>query len=91
MSDEIKPGDLVMVVRPMLCCGKSSGLGYVGTAEAIPINCYGAKCSFCGDENRDFRRHFMVDGKIVHALRLKKIDPPALADEVEREREVEAA
>lgn len=47
MSQNIKPGDLVMVIRPTLCCGRTVGLGTVHTVLAVhPRTRY--VCGHCG-------------------------------------------
>lgn len=90
MTSDIKPGDLVMVVRPMRCCGAQTGLGSFGIVEGAPVGAYGIQCDSCGDADLDIANIFTIRGNAISRYRLKKIDPPALADEVERVRELEA-
>lgn len=92
MTDAIKPGDLVMIIKPMPCCGYSGGLGLVRTVQAFTSRECGTKCVGCGISNRsDFgpHSHANLGDFYVWLYRLKKIDPPALADETETNRELE--
>lgn len=91
MTSDIKPGDLVMVVRPRPCCGDMSAIGRVAKVVEMPsqqkaVCCLQCLCKF--EDLISFRK--LDDGNVCHASRLIKIDPPALADEVERVRELEA-
>jgi hypothetical protein len=87
MSEQIKAGDLVIVVRGRSCCG--TGTKYIGRIKAVlkvgPVGYarFGVpwKCRNCQKEfdpatliavtNAKTGRGFMVD-------RLKKIDPPPI-------------
>lgn len=90
MTADIKPGDLVMVVRPTLCCNSSLSIGDVGIVAEIPSWADCTTCSNCGFTDSDLNKYRAVRDGGCHVSRLKKIDPPALADEVERVRELEA-
>ena len=84
MSEPIKVGDLVMVVRLSPCgCGI---LGAVFKVMAITENIgNGIRCAVC---NKVARGKFMVahiDAQVSHTnvvdmFRLKRIDPPAIGD-----------
>lgn len=89
MSDLIKPGDLVMVVRPSECCGNYGDIGIIGTVSAIPNWVADMICRSCGTKTLNMTSHVVVMGGGVNICRLKKIDPPALSDDVERIRELE--
>ena len=89
MSAAIKPGDLVLVVRPNACCGSTTSIGTVGTVESNPswgiyaeCDCYGAVCW----RVENFRT---IDGGAYHIDTLQKIDPPAEGDSVPTRREIE--
>lgn len=90
MSADIKPGDLVMVVRPTQCCGSASSIGATGIVEQNPLWAICASCDACGDIDYDIDSFRTIQGGGYHFSTLKKIDPLALADEVERVRELEA-
>ena len=93
MSDAIKPGDLVMIIKPMPCCGYSGGLGLLRTVQAFTTNALGTRCVGCGfPDRRDFGPHTHANlGDFYASLyRLKKIDPPALNEDAETHRELEA-
>jgi len=80
MSESIKVGDLVMVVRP-LWCGHGKKLGVVGAViQILPNHDNGEKCDTC---------HALLGPSTVVSLagherpfdlyRLKRIDPDANA------------
>lgn len=86
----IKAGDLVMVVRPTMC-GSTDGIG-----EAFTVTCVSyarAKCG-CGE----YVEGMMAQGIrkdpgpfgpwVVEIRRLIKIDPPALDETTEQEKEL---
>lgn len=45
MTDQINPGDLVMVVKPTPCCGHSSGLGRVFRVSEVSRDL--SRCTRC--------------------------------------------
>ena len=79
MSEPIKVGDLVIVVRGNPCCGQSSILGkifYVAEIDTV----YGSTCTFCGAPAEyalpaAFRNVGDITG--TQLRKLKRIDPPA--------------
>ena len=85
----IKVGDLVMVTRPMPCCGNSDNVGDIYTAKAIFL--VSALCRRCGKT---------TIGKFVSTPEtlnnyygypeqcLTKIDPPSLPETIEEEKEL---
>lgn len=86
--EDIKPGDLVMVVKSSLCCGDVSRIGEIFRAQGVGIRPY-AVCVHCG---REATNYFGVHkrGRYWHsASRLKKIDPPAEGDSLPTRREIE--
>ena len=92
MKDEtIRPGDLVMVVRGLPCCGKGMDFGatYIVSGIVREIN---VNCRFCG---HDFGEHYVAvsdhwQGTGISVKRLKKIHPPELPETVDVGQEVEA-
>ena len=82
MNDEIKVGDLVMVVKPKTCCGSPKSIGRIHTVTGFYEIC---QCDACGYINHTTCA--MVDGK--HEARplsvLKKINPPPIKESIERE------
>lgn len=89
MIADIKPGDLVMVVRPTPCCSSASSIGATGIVELNPPWAICAHCDACGDVDYDIDSFRTLQGGGYHISTLKKIDPPVLADEVECVRELE--
>ncbi len=84
MSD-IKAGDLVMVVRPTLCCnvaGPATGRIFV-VEDVFVMPCV---CNGC-DQIVITRYAMQPNGKSIQMGRLIRIDPPALPESVETERE----
>ena len=78
MSD-IKVGDLVMIVKPTVCCGYAGRIGRVFRAGRF--NTKSAKCSLCGARATSFVGVLNPEsGKFVDVVRLIKIDPPAEGD-----------
>lgn len=94
MSKPIAAGDLVMVVRGRQCCGWPSAIGKVFVVQAVVIgsNCY---CDACKTEVPDDIARtggLSPRGRLVgiELSRLIRIDPPALPESVETDREVVA-
>ena len=79
MSKDIKPGDLVMVVRPTSCCGVANyGTTFVVAKYADNVM---GRCDCCGYiELRDGVWVEYPDGGAYPVSRLKKIDPPSEGD-----------
>ncbi len=78
MSD-IKVGDLVIVVKPSLCCGSTRSIGHVFKVftkdDPTIISCR------CGHLSRNDDSWVMLqNGKYAERVRLKKIDPPSTGD-----------
>lgn len=90
MSAAIKPGDLVAVVRATLCCGSTDAIGKIGTVEPNPSWARYCTCDGCGAYDYDPTRYVTIEGGGYHIDTLKKIDPPALAEDAEEHRELEA-
>ena len=91
MSTAIKPGDLVMVVLPNVCCGATDSVGKVGTVGPNPSWATYVECDFCGATSRDVGKFRTIDGGGFHVETLRKIDPPAEGDSVPTRREIEVA
>lgn len=76
----IRPGDLVMVVKPKPCCGNGA-LGFVFVVERIGR--FPGACDDCGHRSTALAAAFGED-EAVYVFRLKRIDPLPAEDEVER-------
>jgi hypothetical protein len=83
---EIKAGDLVMVVKPALCCGISKYIGHVFTVAGIDQGV--ARCGVCGSRGRDTVA-YLSGGPNLTVSRLKKIDPLAEGDSLPTRRDLE--
>ena len=83
---EIKRGDLVMCVKPTGCCGGTELLGSVFTV--IKIESGLGWCENCGKkfESKDAE---VLPECFLPVSRLIRIDPPALDEETETQRELE--
>lgn len=90
MTEPIKKGDLVMVVKPTPCCGNAGSLGRVfrvGSLRAFTGWCL--RCGLRGDPSVDVALpHRSLEG--AQLSRLIKIDPPALPEGVETTKGVTA-
>lgn len=87
MNNDIKAGDLVMIVNPKECCGHNDRIGHVFTV--LPKqNDNGFRCQICGKYLGKKDYYFNSPHQGVHKSRLIKIDPPALQDETEKELEL---
>lgn len=73
----IKPGDLVMVVKPSPCCGNVSVVGRIFSVKSI-ISAY-SYCIYCLESESDNPVADVGVGAISLS-RLKKIDPPETGD-----------
>lgn len=72
----IKAGDLVMVVKPRVCCGNASGVGTIfRVSSKKPDATFCLDCGFFTDDMRSFVGS--PYGSSCEISRLKKIDPPA--------------
>lgn len=86
MSEPIKAGDLVVVVKPRLCCGDTSGLGRVFVVYDVHQGSY---CQSCRT-----RYEGMVAGiglfVSCELTRLKRIDPLPESENEKRDEEITA-
>lgn len=87
MTDQIKPGDLVVVAKPTPCCGNGGKLGHVFTVAEISSGAL--ICSNCLS---------ISDGTIASKIKgrggpltsmLKKLNPPADEESRETTKELE--
>jgi hypothetical protein len=72
---EIKAGDLVMIVKPWPCCGRSKGLGKPFTVLFVRMSWPLIRCPFCDARNPQATVAVWDDGTVIHVSRLKKIPP----------------
>ncbi len=93
MANDIKAGDLVMVVRPRTCCGNCDALGSVFTVSNIEQSL--AVCNDCKAEDWCV---MAGDGTVnetgidngVEIERLIKINPPAQPESTKTRKEITA-
>ncbi len=91
LNGPVKEGDLVRVVMPSLCCGWR---GHVGQVFRVMFFDDGeADCTQCGAQMRAVDAIYRIDqrgawGQPVSCL--IRIDPPALPESIDTEREVTA-
>lgn len=87
MSEQFKPGDLVMLVKPTPCCGSAASLGSIYTVSPGIVAMF--RCLPCG--TIAFGQDLVeLDGEYcAERNRLKKIDPPATGDSLPTRAELE--
>ena len=88
MSD-IKAGDVVMVVKPTPCCGSKNKIGFAFRVVSV-IRLADGQCWGCGKRFSATIADVEGGGFGPQLSRLIRIDPPALPESVETEREVNA-
>lgn len=82
-----KPGDLVMVVKPQLCCGGDKSVGRIFRVAHIR-RVKDAWCQ-CGDVSDTTLAHYDFENGGFDVKRLRLIPP--LSDPITTEREIEHA
>jgi hypothetical protein len=82
----IKAGDLVMVVKPAPCCGSTKAIGWTFVVSSIERR--PGACLSCNAIVDDDMRAWGLKRWGILVSRLIRIDPPALPESVETEREV---
>lgn len=75
MSEPIKKGDLVVVVKPSPCCGSYKRIGYVFRADYIMASV--PSCGLCGAVNNQDEIGVWQSGAkfSIQLPRLKRIPP----------------
>lgn len=86
MSDQIKPGDLVMVVKPTPCCHNFHGVGEISKVASIHIEDF--VCYHCNFEMSGALVQTSV-GWFAPVTVLKKLNPPADEETRETTKELE--
>lgn len=88
--NDIKAGDLVMVVKPTLCCGCTASIGTIFTVKKL-ICCEEAQCFACGHTApRVLATRGAGRGPGYDIETLKRIEPPSVTEDVREETEVPA-
>jgi len=82
MSENIKAGDLVMVVKPLSCCGRFDGVGFIYTVTGLPSHKL-SRCGYCGIVEDSINELKLSDGSVCEISRLKKIPPLSDLEDVE--------
>ena len=81
MSDKpISKGDLVMVVSAAKCCGLAKRLGYSFVVNKIVFRSY--YCGNCGAPHSADWVVLLSENSGAPFYRLRRIDPPALNDDI---------
>jgi len=79
MNKQISVGDLVMVVKPSLCCGNNEYNGVIFLVAEISTHL--AACGVCGRESEELRA-FKNDDAGYLISRLKRIPPLSELEDV---------
>ena len=83
-----KKGDLVMVVKPMPCCGDTSDIGRVESVEEMAAG-NKFECRKCLKDLDDYCVALFSGDDGMPTCTLIKIDPPADQDQETTDRELE--
>ena len=88
----IKAGDLVMVVRGWSCCGQTDSFGYTYAVRSVEMSeDHDNVCLHCGGiTSAEVVAVDPKDGAGFALYMLKRIDPPALDDEITHNEEMTA-
>lgn len=78
MSDKIKPGDLVQVIKPTVCCNHPGVIGMIFIAEDIGYK-ENLICLHC-DQKKGAIYAILSPKGWGELSRCKKIDPPSEGD-----------
>lgn len=87
MNEEIGVGDLVMIVKPLPCCGYSGSLGNIFKVLGVPFKPF-TRCLHCG-HIKSSDDEFDLGGGFVSAHRLKKIPPLSEDESINESKELE--
>lgn len=87
MSEQIKKGDLVVIVKPTPCCGYDGRMGRVFQVHDVKDRM--AKCTNCNQILLTTARAFALHGGTYALSRLKKLNPPADEESRETTKELE--
>ena len=85
-NETIRPGDLVMVVRPTPCCAGTRSIGKIFSVKAIRNG--KGRCSQCKLELGIVQIADFENGKAGNLSTLKKLNPPAKQETTEKEKEM---
>ena len=84
-NETIRPGDLVMVVKPTVCCGNSSAVGKIFTVREISEGV--GICVWCL-RKANKKQAPTGSGNTAYILsRLKKLNPPVKQETTQKEKE----
>lgn len=89
MTSPIKPGDLVMVVKPVPCCGTEDRMGLTSTVQETPRWALYAQCRHCGEVDYAVENYRDLGDGAYHVDTLKKVDPPAEGDSLPTRADIE--
>jgi hypothetical protein len=89
VSDPIKVGDLVVVVRPTLCCNDARGIGKIFTVIG-PARSESQQCSNCRRVFKTTDEVTINNGFGIEKRRLKRIPPLSELEGEKREEEISA-
>jgi hypothetical protein len=84
MSEPIKTGDLVVVIKPTPCGCKDS-LGWTGCVERLGR--FKARCSFCGAV-WESASMLLMSSYYIHVSRVLRIPPLEELDDVKQDEEI---
>ena len=82
----IKVGDLVVVIKPQPCCGRTDSIGYIFVVAGLDSEPGG--CSACGEELAALGLLDPADGMYVMASRCIVIPPLPELEDIKHEEEI---
>lgn len=88
MSEPIKVGDLVQIVRARYCCPEKTAWGHIFVVDAITTA--NSICIYCGRELGLQATAWTGDWCAAEVERLKRIPPLSELDDVQREEGIHA-
>lgn len=84
-----KKGDLVMVVKPSLCCKSTKAIGQIHTVGDQVLIKPISTCVYCHHRTLPASQVLLSCGRTIEKSRLIKIDQPADQDQETKDKKLE--
>lgn len=89
MSEHIKVGDLVVITRPYICCGRIGGIGLIFRVTGFN-DVSGVPCHVCGDRGKQMNALYVGASVGIDTRRLTRIPPLSELEVEKRDEEIKA-